>query len=303
MPLTIIKEDITKLKVTAIVNAANEQLAPGGGICGAIFQGAGKLLKKDCESIGHCDTGDAIITFAYKLPPTYVIHAVGPIWKGGNDNEPKLLYSTYQRAMELADTHDCKTVAFPLISSGAYGYPHDLAFHVAVASIGDYLLVHREIDVRLSVFPDKIGLPPERKEELTKWLTKGPGTESFTKKSEVKESKPGFIDKVKSLLGSRTYDEAVLAKRANLKEADVSVITKGEVNEFNIPSKGFVLSLAIAFGLDLKETQKLLNVAGYSFDPTSTTDLIVVYFFEKNIYDVFFISEALYAFGEPFLNN
>ncbi|HEY4976879.1 MAG TPA: macro domain-containing protein [Gaiellaceae bacterium] len=125
--------DITKERVDAIVNAANSGLRGGGGVDGAIHRAAGIEIIKECRRIGYCAAGEAVITGAGKLSARFLIHAVGPIWQGGNRGEPLLLASCHERALELARTHRCSTVAFPAISTGAYGYPPELAAAVALA--------------------------------------------------------------------------------------------------------------------------------------------------------------------------
>jgi O-acetyl-ADP-ribose deacetylase (regulator of RNase III) len=126
--------DITKEPVDAIVNAANSGLRGGGGVDGAIHRAGGPEILAECRRIGHCDPGDAVITGAGRLPARFVIHAVGPIWAGGRDDEELLLASCHERALELAREHGCHTVAFPAISTGAYGYPPELAAPVALAA-------------------------------------------------------------------------------------------------------------------------------------------------------------------------
>lgn len=132
--------DITELDTDAIVNAANSQLRQGGGVCGAIFKKAGSApLTEACSKIGHCSTGDAIITPGFDLKAKYIIHAVGPIWHDGDDDEEELLYSAYQNSLILAMENGCRSIGFPVISSGIYGYPKDEAWQVALTACRDFL--------------------------------------------------------------------------------------------------------------------------------------------------------------------
>ena len=137
--IELIKGDITQLSVDAIVNAANESLRTGGGVCGAIHSAAGPELEKECLALGGCKTGDAKITKGYKLPAKWVIHAVGPIWHGGDRREDELLAGCYRNSLKLAEKHNIKTIAFPSISTGIYGFPIERAVKIAIREVKNFL--------------------------------------------------------------------------------------------------------------------------------------------------------------------
>ena len=144
--MRVVEGDITALTVDAVVNAANEGLLPGGGVCGAIHGAAGPGLAEECATIGRCPTGEARITGGHNLPARHVIHAVGPVWHGGGEGEPELLDGAYRNSMALAAENGLKSIAFPAISTGIFGYPPDLAAETAIEAVSAALTDHAGIE-------------------------------------------------------------------------------------------------------------------------------------------------------------
>lgn len=152
--MTVHRGDITRLQVDAIVNAANQSLKGGGGVDGAIHRAAGPDLLEECRALGGCPTGDARITAGYRLPARHVIHAVGPRWRGGGAGEPAALAACYRRSLELAVEAGCRTVAFPAISQGIYGYPPEQATEIAVRTVFVVLEDHARLHVTFCCFDE-----------------------------------------------------------------------------------------------------------------------------------------------------
>ncbi|MDD4781209.1 MAG: macro domain-containing protein [Tissierellia bacterium] len=323
MPLQIVRNDITKIKVDVIVNAANSQLKMGGGVCGAIFNAAGAIeLQAECNLIGGCNTGKAVITKGYNLPAKYIIHAVGPIWNGGENNEEEHLKSCYLNSLILAKENQLESIAFPLISSGIYGYPKEKAFKVAVATIQDFLL-ENEMMVYLVVFDKKaVELSEKLFKSIEKYIDDNYVDELFdisryiyTEEIQLnygfapKASKRSLEDVVAHL--DETFTEMLLRlidekgktdietyKKANI---DRKLFSKIRSDKFYKPSKSTALALAISLELNIDETTDLLAKAGYALSHSNKFDIIVEYFIEEGIYDIFEINEALFAFDQNLL--
>jgi O-acetyl-ADP-ribose deacetylase len=162
--IELIWGDITEIEADAIVNAANNSLLGGGGVDGAIHEVAGDQLLEECEKLGGCETGDAKITKGYLLPAKHVIHTVGPIWRGGKNNEKELLASCYRKSLEIASEFGLKTIAFPNISTGVYGYPLEAAAETAIFEVNQFLLQHPEIEKVIFVAFSKANFDIYKKE-------------------------------------------------------------------------------------------------------------------------------------------
>lgn len=324
MPFEIVRNDITKMKVDAIVNAANSQLKQGGGVCGAIFKAAGEdKLREECDRIGYCDVGSAVITKGYDLPAKYIIHTVGPVWKGGTHNEEALLSSCYTSSLNLALKHRIKSIAFPLISSGIFGYPKDEALRVAVSAIGSFSLKN-DITVFLVIF-DKAAytlgeklfksiktyiddnyvyehmlLDRRSADMLLMEVREAMAPEPVRSKLDdvVNHIGETFTQMLIRLIDEKGKTDPEVYKLANI---DRKLFSKIRSNVNYKPSKNTALALAVALELNLDQTADLLRRAGYALSPSSRFDLIVEYFIRNGNYNIFEINEALFAFEESTL--
>ena len=322
MPFKIVKSDITKLKADAVVNAANSSLLGGGGVDGAIHRAAGMGLLKECMTLGGCKTGQAKVTKGYKMPCKYIIHTVGPVWKGGNNGEKELLYSCYENSLRLAKENNCESVAFPLISSGIYGYPKDKALEVAVSAISDFL-ADNDMDITLAVL-DKNAVSVSEKllydvrryidENYAEKFADHAVSSNFklaAPRAKVLEDAcfdalPVDFDKLDESFSQallRLIDESGMTdvqvyKKANMDRRLFSKI-RSDVNYK--PKKQTAVALAVALELDISETQRLLEKAGYTLSNSIKFDVIIKYFIENRMYDIYEINETLFAFDQSLI--
>lgn len=298
MPFYLSQTDITKMHTDAIVNAANTRLLQGGGVCGAIFRAAGDAgLQKECDALSPCATGNAVITKGYGLPAKYVIHAVGPIWRGGNDEEEKKLYSAYYNALRLARDNGCRSIAFPLISAGIYGYPVAAAFEVAKKAIRTFLY-EEDMEVYLILL---------NKEEIfaDEWFSKRHPVvrESCSYnvtalENLIKNRGETFTQTLLRLIDEKGYSDVEVYKRANI---DRKLFSKIRSNKEYNPKKQTALALAVGLRLTVAETEELLKKAGYSLSEASKSDVIIQYFLENGKFDIYSINEALFYYEQPLL--
>jgi len=331
MPLEIVRNDITKMTVDAIVNAANETLLGGGGVDGAIHRAAGPELLEECRTLAGCRPGDAKITKAYRLPCKYVIHTVGPVWNDGTYGEREKLASCYRKSLALAKAHQCETVAFPLISSGIYGYPKDRALRVAVDTIGEFLM-ENDMMVYLVIFDrDAFQLSGKLFSEIAEYIddhyvdehsdsrsarlsranrlaAKSMAFETIAESVTAAplggldellcELDAGFSETLLKLIDRTGKKDSEIYKKANV---DRKLFSKIRNNPDYKPSKATAIAFAIALELDLEETKDFIARADFALSRSSKFDVIIEYFIKQKNYDIFEINEALFAFDQSLL--
>ena len=329
MPLEIVRNDITKMTVDAIVNAANESLLGGVGVDGAIHYAAGPGLLTECKTLGGCKTGKAKITGGYHLPAKYVIHTVGPIYEDGKHGEKALLESCYRESLALAKEHNCETVAFPLISSGVYGYPKDQALKVAIDVISDFLL-ENEMKVYIVIF-DKAAYKISEKlfSDIAEYIDDNYVDEHTDYRREsmrlnmpmqsimaaeiceckalsaendldeiIKQIDESFSQMLLRKIDEKGMTDAECYKKANI---DRKLFSKIRSDVHYKPSKPTAIAFAISLELSLEETEDMLKKAGFALSHSNKFDIIIEYFINKGNYNIFEINEALFAFDQSLL--
>ncbi|MEH7501537.1 macro domain-containing protein [Neobacillus drentensis] len=332
MPLEIIRHDITKMKVDAIVNSANTALKMGGGVCGAIFREAGAMeLQEACDQFGGCKVGEAVITEGFNLDAKFIIHTPGPIWQGGGNQEATLLQASYRNSLELAKKHHSESIAFPLISTGIYGYPKEEALQIAISTISTFIL-HHDMLVYLVVF-DKNSFGVSKKlftsihqyidehyvEELETTFQRlgreeryvmAPLPEDEILQEDLYEVKneslvnlldqldESFSERLLRFIDEKEMTDVETYKRANI---DRRLFSKIRNEDDYAPKKKTAVAFAIALQLSLEETNELLEAAGYTLSHSSKFDVIIEFFIQQANYNIHEINEALFAFDQPLL--
>ena len=333
MPLKIIRQDITKMKVDAIVNTTNEEMIGYSGVDFMVHQGAGELLDIECEKIAPLGLGEAKITNGYNLDAKYIIHTSGPVWRGGLSGESIILKSCYLESLKLATKYGCESVAFPLISSGVYGYPKDKVLKFAISVIKDFLL-QNELTVYLCVydresyefsrslfkeisdyigdnvcayeesfFAPKMSAMPVYHEDDCCSASFGSSSKSSSPETTfedyMQKMDKSFAYKLFDLIDERGMTDVECYKKANVDKKTFSKI-KCNPDTYR-PSKQTAVAFAIALRLTVDETQELLASAGLTLSMSFVFDKIIYYFIERGNYDIFEINEALFEFDQVLL--
>ncbi len=343
MPFTIVRQDITKMKADAIVNAANTNLQMGGGVCGAIFKAAGAAqLQAACDKLAPINTGEAVITPGFDIPAKFIIHAAGPVYRDWTkEQNEQHLRAAYKNSLIRAVENKCESVAFPLISSGIYGYPKDEALLVATSAIQDFLTYH-DLDVTLVVF-DKSAFTISREllgavesyidehyvdtHQIRRRQLLDVEQQALYEADEsvINYNEPIFKEKFAPSVGApaplddlvgnldepfsqmllRLIDAKGMADVEVYKRAnlDRKLFSKIRSNKSYMPSKRTAIALAVALELSLDETDDLLKRAGYALSHAVKFDVIVEYFIANGKYNIFRINEVLFEYDQPLLGG
>ena len=333
MPFEILRNDITNMRVDAIVNTANPRPIVGPGVDAAIHKKAGPELLAARQKIGPIPRGGAAITPAFDLRAKYVIHTVGPMWNGGNDGEERLLRNCYDNSLKLALDHNCSSVAFPLISTGNYGFPRDKALGIAIAAFSEFLLEH-EIQIYLVVFDNQSYKLSEKlfqdiaayidQNYVDAWQAAAKPLQSRRREREwadhrammpmaceaaaapldldsfLRKKDAGFVETLLELIHKSGHKNSTIYKRANISKQHFSKIVN---NPRAAITKPVAVAFALALELDLTQTRDLIGRAGYTLTNSSYFDLIIRYHIENKKYNVVEINVALYEYDQPLLGS
>ena len=340
MPFEIIRENLARVRCDAVINAASHNLMGGSGADQALHDAAGPAFEEECRKIGHCQSGEAVVTGGGNLPCRYVIHTPGPWWRGGSFHEEETLRKCYRNSFDAALKLHCERIAFPLLGSGSRGFPKELALQVATEEINRFLEKHSVTLVLVVYDPDTVLVTRQRKLEIKDYLERNffppqpvlasraiREEESFCFnsefESEFEESSPkalservcyscvpSLADRIADLDASfsETVLKLIAQKGITEKECytranmDRRLFSKIRKGDYH-PNKTTALSLVLALHLNLEETEKLLKKAGYALSDSSKTDVIVKYFIENQNYNLFDINAVLFDFDQPLIGN
>lgn len=336
MPFGIIRDDIAHVRADVLVNAANERLVAGGGVCGAIFAGAGhERMSAACREIGSCPTGGAVTTPGFDLPCRWVVHAVGPIWRGGAHGERDQLHACYRSVFAEVERLGAASVAFPLISAGIFGYPVREALDVARDEAAAFLGRRPDAEVTLVVFSsDVVAACVPDADELRafigdEYVAASPFAHGRDRMSDLRASLPdgdfpvlaapaaaalasddladrlahldaSFSQALLALIDERGLTDAQVYRRANISR---QLFSKIRSHADYRPTKPTAVALAMALGLTLPETQELLAHAGLTLSRSSRFDVIVEFYLSRGVHDVMTVNEALFAYDQPLLGS
>ena len=343
MPFQIVRNDITKMQVDAIVNSANPRPVVGAGTDSMIHEKAGPQLLAARQKIGDILPGNAVITEGYDLPSRYVIHTVGPVWQGGMYAEEQLLRSCYDSSLALAWKHGCSSVAFPLIATNNYGFPKDKALQIAISSFSAFLTEHA-MDIYLVVFDraafclseqlvssvksyidqhyvdqvnDKLFGAFRREQSRSRMLSDREFTQCQAEETRIvrKMAMPMPAASLQDMLKQTDagFTETLLKKIDQTGKKDSQIYKKANLSKQHFskirnnpdykPTKATALALAVALELDIEQTKDLIGRAGFSLTNASKFDLIVRYFIERKEYDLVQINMTLFEFDQPLLGS
>lgn len=320
MPFKIVRNDITAMDVDVIVNPVGENLISDGGVSKDIFDAGDHQLVKACGEIGHCDTGAIVMTEGFELRAEAVIHTVGPVWQGGNGNEASILAGCYSKALGLARDKGFETIAFPLIASGAYGYPKGMALSIATKAINEFLEDHemmvylvvydqssfdtsQSLYGEIEAFIDEVYIDETRRKSTSRRVLAEESLFEFDSVKEAACAPSKRFDDIQLEL-EETFSERLLRLIDESSRTDVEVYKKANVSRKLFSkirsktdyktSKNTAIAFAIALELNLDETQDLLGKAGYILSRSQEFDVIIEYFINNEIYDVIEMNEALF---------
>jgi len=329
MPFEIVRNDIVNLQVDAVVNSANPNPVVGAGVDSVIHKKAGYKLLEERQKIGCIEVGDAAITSGYGMDAKYVIHTVGPIWEDGSHHEEEILISCYRKSLELAKEHGCESIAFPLISTGNYGFPKSLALQIAIREISSFLL-ENEMQIYLVVFDKQAYVLSEKLFKsvssyidenyvLSKAISRRESNTCLMRisdpprKMQVSSAFSAEANDLDNLLNNleATFSATLLELIDRTGKKDSEIYKKANVdrklfskirNNTNYkPSKSTALAFAFALELDIDETKDFIARAGFALSHSSKFDVIVEYFLINQNYNVFELNEVLFAFDQPLI--